>query len=155
MNFKHALSAAVVIIFGSASQVAAADDLQSEMLTLDQAVFDSFNRCSEPGELDKHAAYFASDIEFYHDNGGVTWDRDTMINNTKKNVCGNFYRKLLPETFSAFAVKDFGAITRGTHIFCSHETQVCEGKADFNMVWKKLGDDWEITRVLSYGHREN
>jgi hypothetical protein len=41
------------------------------------------------------------------------------------------------------------------HIFCQNKTNQCEGKADFVMVWRKVDDKWQITRVLSYGHREN
>ena len=39
------------------------------------AVFDAFNRCDRPGQLDRHAAYFDPSVEFYHDTGGVTWTR--------------------------------------------------------------------------------
>ena len=130
-------------------------DLQSEMRVLDSELFDSFNKCSEKAELVKHMEFFAEDIEFYHDNGGVTWDRASMIENTKNNVCGNFYRKLIPETFKSFPIKSFGAITQGTHIFCSFDTEVCEGKSDFTMVWQFEDDKRVITRALSYGHRNN
>jgi len=56
---------------------------------LDTAVFDSFNDCSSPGQLEKHASYFTPGVEFYHDTGGVTWTRQDMIANTEKYVCGS------------------------------------------------------------------
>jgi hypothetical protein len=129
--------------------------LEVEMRILDQQLFESFNKCDEQAELEKHAAFFAEDIEFYHDNGGVTWDRASMLENTQKHVCGNFYRKLIPESFKAFPIKSFGAITQGTHVFCSFDTNVCEGKADFTMVWQFVADKKVVTRALSYGHRSN
>lgn len=129
--------------------------LELEMRLLDKALFESFNKCAEQSELEKHAAFFAEDIEFYHDNGGVTWDRASMLENTQKHVCGNFYRKLIPESFKAFPIKSFGAMTQGTHVFCSFDTNVCEGKADFTMVWQFVDDKKIITRALSYGHRNN
>ena len=122
---------------------------------LDTAVFDSFNRCSAPDQLQKHASYFAPDVEFYHDTGGVTWTRQAMLANTEKFVCGNFRRELLSGSFRVFPIKDFGAIAQGVHRFCQFKTDECEGLADFVIVWRNQGGKWEITRVLSYGHRPN
>ena len=48
--------------------------LFEEVQTLDIAVFDAFNTCDKPGQLQKHGSYFADDVEFYHDDGGVTWN---------------------------------------------------------------------------------
>ncbi|BFM13378.1 hypothetical protein R50072_35310 [Simiduia litorea] len=136
--------------------VLAADrPLFETMALLDAAVFESFNACDNAQELNKHAAYFAVDVEFYHDAGGVTWDRDTMIANTKQFACGNYTRELVAGSLSDSPIKDFGAITTGEHIFCQTKTKTCEGKADFVMVWRNIQGNWQITRVLSYGHREN
>jgi len=118
-------------------------------------VFDAFNSCSSPGQLQKHASYFAPDVEFYHDTGGVTWSRQEMLANTEKNACGNFRRKLVPGTFKVFPIKDFGAIEQGSHRFCQFASGKCEGIADFVMVWRNQNGSWQITRVLSYGHRPN
>ena len=122
---------------------------------LDTAVFDYFNRCSAPDQLQKHAGYFASDVEFYHDTGGVTSTRQAMLANTEKFVCGNFRRELLSGSLRVFPIKDFGAIAQGVHRFCQFKTDECEGLADFVIVWRNQGGKWEITRVLSYGHRPN
>ena len=130
-------------------------DLQSKMMRLDTALFDSFNHCNNPEQLAKHASYFAEGVEFYHDNGGVTWDRNSMIANTKQYACGKYTRELVSGTFEVFTIKDFGVMTKGTHIFCQNGGNKCDGKADFVMLWHDLGDKLEITRVLSYGHRSN
>lgn len=129
--------------------------LVEKMKALDTELFESFNHCHDPKKLEKHASYFSADVEFYHDNGGVTWDRDTMISNTSKNACGNYTRKLVAGSLKVHPIKAFGAITEGVHIFCQNKTQKCEGKADFVMVWRNINNNWEITRVLSYGHRDN
>jgi hypothetical protein len=120
---------------------------------LDAAVFDAFNHCDAPGELQRHAAYFAPDVEFYHDEGGVTWSRQKMLANTKKNACGKFRRELVPGSLKVYPVKDFGAIAQGEHRFCRISSGKCEGMADFVMVWRRKGETWQVTRVLSYGHR--
>lgn len=131
----------------------APDALFAKVSALDAEVFDAFNRCSEPGQLAKHAGYFAEDVEFYHDTGGVTWNRGDMLANTEKHVCGKFTRELVPGTLVVFPVKDFGAIAQGTHRFCQTGTGTCEGEADFTMVWREQAGEWQLTRVLSYGHR--
>jgi len=52
-------------------------------------VFEAFNSCATPSQLLKHGGYFAADVEFYHDTGGVTWNREQMLANTEKYACGS------------------------------------------------------------------
>lgn len=136
-----------------ATPAPSADALFDTISALDTAVFDAFNHCSSPAQLRKHASYFAPDVEFYHDNGGVTWTRKDMIEKTRENVCGHFRRELIPGSLSVYPIKDFGAIEQGVHRFCQFKTGVCDGMADFVIVWRHQGGTWQITRVLSYGHR--
>lgn len=133
----------------------AADSLSATIAALDTNVFDAFNSCSNPEQLQKHASYFAPDVEFYHDTGGVTWSRQEMLANTEKYVCGHFRRELVPGTLKAFPIKEFGAIAQGSHRFCQFDSGRCEGIADFVIVWSNQNGSWQITRVLSYGHRPN
>ena len=129
------------------------DTLFKQMAQLDHEVFDAFNRCSDPAQLQKHAGYFDAGVEFYHDTGGVTWTRDAMIANTAKYACGHYTRELVAGSLQVSPVKDFGAIEHGVHRFCQVDTGRCEGEADFTMVWRLRDGQWTITRVLSYGHR--
>ena len=156
---KVALSGLVgtVLLFG-AVESAAATDRTPEQLTqvvdaLDTAVFDAFNTCADPAQLAKHAAYFDEGVEFYHDNGGVTWTRDEMIERTRANVCGNDRRERVPGTLAVFPIKGFGAIAQGTHRFCAATATECAGEADFVMIWRERDGQWQVTRVLSYAHR--
>ncbi|HNV07157.1 MAG: nuclear transport factor 2 family protein [Dokdonella sp.] len=127
--------------------------LSETIAALDSAVFDAFNRCAAPEQLAKHASYFAENVEFYHDTGGVTWNRADMLANTSRNACGKFTRELVPGSLAVFPIKDFGAIEQGSHRFCQTDASKCEGLADFTILWRHSGGRWEITRVLSYGHR--
>jgi len=155
---KAGLLLSSLLLLASAADAVAAEGQASSALTdeisaLDSKVFDAFNHCAEPGRLDEHASYFSPDVEFYHDTGGVTWTRDEMIANTRKYVCGNFTRELVPGTLKVYPVKDFGAISQGVHRFCQLASGQCEGLADFVIVWRQQAGQWQITRVLSYGHR--
>lgn len=129
--------------------------LHDTIAALDSAVFDAFNRCSEPAQLQAHADHFAPDVEFYHDTGGVTWTREAMIESTGKHACGHYTRELVAGSMQVYPVSGFGAISRGVHRFCRVDSGRCEGEADFTIVWRQQDGGWKITRVLSYGHRPN
>lgn len=129
------------------------EELTRLVTGLDSAVFDAFNRCSDPTELARHASFFAEDVEFYHDNGGVTWNRADMLARTRDNACGNYRRELVEGSLEVYPVKGFGAIAQGTHRFCEAAGSTCDGLADFVMVWREQAGSWQLTRVLSYGHR--
>ncbi|GAB3359807.1 nuclear transport factor 2 family protein [Lysobacter tyrosinilyticus] len=131
------------------------DPLFTTVAALDSAVFDAFNRCDQPGQLQRHGDYFDEAVEFYHDTGGVTWNRRDMIANTQRYVCGKFHRELVSGSLKVFPIKDYGAIAQGTHTFCQTDSGKCEGMADFVIVWHQDGAQWRITRVLSYGHHSN
>lgn len=148
-----ALHLLVAGMSGIASAAEPDDALHATIAGLDHAVFDSFNHCGQPGQLDRHASYFDPAVEFYHDTGGVTWTRDAMLANTKRNVCGKFTRQLVPGTLQVFPVKEFGAIERGQHRFCDSASRSCDGEADFVIVWRLRDGQWQITRVLSFAHR--
>ena len=144
---------ATALIACSPARADAADDLHTTIAAIDAAVFDAFNRCADPAQLDAHAAYFADDIEFDHDASGLTRGREAVLANTRAYVCGRSTRQLVPGTLTVHPVKDFGAIAQGTHRFCQTAHGRCDGMAEFSTVWQRTGSAWAITRVLSYGHR--
>ena len=121
--------------------------------TLDGALFEAFNHCDVPAQLARHADYFDAGVEFYHDNGGVTWTRDEMIGRTRDNVCGKYQRRLVAGSLRVYPIRGYGAIAQGEHTFCATGGGDCGGMADFTMVWREQGGRWQVTRVLSYGHR--
>ncbi len=118
---------------------------------LDTAVFDAYNRC----DLDTFAGYFTKNVEFYHDKGGVTWNRKTVVDNTRKYICNKVRRELVPGSLKIYQVSGYGAIEEGEHRFCQNESGACEGIAKFVMIWENRQNKWRMTRVLSFGHRPN
>lgn len=138
---------------GETAGQAADDPLFNTIQALDARVFEAFNRCVDPAQLATHASHFAEDVEFYHDTGGVTWTREAMLENTRRHACGNYTRTLVPGSLQVHPVRDFGAISQGVHRFCETGADTCDGLADFVMVWRLREGQWQITRVLSYGHR--
>jgi len=122
--------------------------LTAEVAALDEKLFGAYNRC----DLDAFARLFSSDVEFYHDEGGLTIGRDIVVENTRKYICGKVERVLIPGTLKVYPIKGFGAIEEGQHTFKSIAAGEGGGIAKFVMIWKKTGDQWQVTRVLSYGH---
>ena len=123
------------------------------MLALDTAMFDSFNKCADPAELEKHAAFFAKDVEFYHDLGGVTLGVDALMAHDAKERLRQVPARARPSRrFRVFPIPGYGAMTMGTHRFC-HTPTTCEGIGEFTMVWREKDGVWQITRALSYAHR--
>ena len=138
-----------------AAEASQSDTLTQTITQLDSEAFDAFNRCADPAQLQRHAGFFSESVEFYHDNGGVTWNRADMLANTKKHACGNYTREVIPGSIVVYPIKDFGAIELGSHRFCQAASRTCDGLADFTIVWQQTDAGWKITRVLSYGHRAN
>ena len=99
-------------------------------------------------------AMFTDDLEFYHDKDGLTNYKQTA--DGFKEMFANapdIRRDLVPGTLEVYPLKDYGAIEIGAHRFCHKEN----GKDDcgtfrFVMLWRKEGDAWKISRVVSYGH---
>ncbi len=123
--------------------------LTSMVRELDTQVFDAYNTCN----MKVFAKFFSPTVEFYHDDGGASFDLKTVVANTRKFICGKVRRELLPETFSVYPIKGYGAIEEGEHRFCEIQTGKCEGVARFLMIWRQARGRWMLTRVVSYGHR--
>ena len=134
------------------SHAPAHDALFATVSKLDADFFNAFNHCASPDQLQKHAGYLVSNLEFYHDKGGVTWTRRDYIANTRKNVCGKFRRELMG-SLQVFPIKDYGAIEQGWQKFCWLKSGECFGEAQFLILWHHADNRWVITRVFSYGHR--
>src|SRR5437667_5356700 len=126
------------------------EELAKAVAALDAALFDSYNRC----DLAKFASFFAEDVEFYHDQGGVTLGRAALTESVKKNICGKVTRELVPGTLQVFHMKGYGTIEMGVHRFHhpGHEDTEGVGEGRFVHLWQYNDGAWKITRVLSYDH---
>ncbi len=126
------------------------DSLYKEIAHMDSVLFNAFNN----RDLNKFKTLFTEDLEFYHDKGGLTTYSYT-IESFKNTIARNdgLRRDLIKESLEVYPIKDFGAIEIGAHKFCHLENgkQDC-GTFKFVHVWKKIGNEWKISRVISYDH---
>lgn len=125
-------------------------ELFEAIVRMDTATFDAFNA----HDVDRLMPMFAQDLEFYHDTGGLTDYRQTTDGFTKMFAgTPDIRRDLVKGSVEVYPIKDYGAIEIGEHRFCHKEN----GKNDcgtfrFTMIWRKEGESWKLSRVLSYGH---
>jgi Domain of unknown function (DUF4440) len=122
-------------------------ELEQTMSALVAALFDSYNKC----DLQKFASFFVDNVEFYHDQGGVTLGKDALTDSVKKNICGKTTRELV--SMQAFYMKGYGAVETGVHPFHhpGHE-EIGVGEGRFIHLWQYRDGAWKITRVISYDH---
>ena len=126
------------------------DSLFIQIAQLDSVLFNAFNG----RDIETFKKLFAPDLEFYHDKGGLTGYEYTVqsLRNTAARKDG-LRRELVPGSLEVYPLKDYGAIQIGAHQFCHLENgqQDC-GTFKFVHIWRKMGNDWKITRVVSYDH---
>lgn len=127
------------------------DELFRTIASLDSALFDAYNRC----DLEKFGTFFLDDVEFYHDQGGVTFGRQNLTESVKKNICGKVRRELVPGTLEVHPMRGYGAVEMGVHRFHHPKAEQSEpvGEAKFVHLWQNKDGAWKITRVISYDHR--
>jgi uncharacterized protein (TIGR02246 family) len=126
-------------------------ELDKAIAALDTALFDAYNRC----DLEKFASFFADNVEFYHDQGGVTLGKAALADSVKKNICGKVTRELVPGTLLVYHMKGYGAVEMGIHRFHhpGHEDTDPVGEGKFIHLWQYKDGAWKITRVISYDHQ--
>jgi hypothetical protein len=135
------------------SRPAAADDtLFRQIAASDSAFFDAYNNC----ELSKMESYFTRDVEFYHDQSGLSRLAGVM-DALRKNICGKVHRDPVPGSLEVYPLKGYGAVSIGLHRFCdSRKHQTCvegnSGVAKFVTLWRKQNGRWRMSRVISYDH---
>ena len=126
------------------------DELYQTVAQLDTEMFAAFNA----HDVNKLMAYFADNVEFYHDKGGLT-----NFTQTKEAFARLFAqspditRTLVPGSLEVYPVKNYGAMHIATQRFCHVENgrEDC-GNSKFVMVWQQQAGTWRITRVVSYDH---
>ncbi len=106
-------------------------ELDKASASLDTALFDAYNRC----DLERFASFMADNVEFYHDQGGVTLE-------------------LVAGKLQVYPMKGYDAVEMGVHRFHhpGHEDTERVGEGKFIHLWQYKDGAWKITRVISYYH---
>ena len=144
-----------VISVNAQAKAEPSNDLTAQIAAFDTALFEAYNKC----DIDKIGTFFVNDLEFYHEKGGVTLTRDALLSGMKKNLCGNenrVRRELIKGSMFVSPINNYGAVQTGEHRFYltqNWQKEKIDGIGKFVMLWRKDGDQWKISRVISFGYR--
>jgi len=129
----------------------ASPELVAEILAMDKVLFDAANR----QDLATMRTLFTKDLEWYQDNDAVGDYAKTMQDfEGIFNFDYKLTRTLIADTSEVHPIKDFGAVQIGKHQFCHNDAQGNPDCGIFGFVhlWKQTNGQWQIARVISYGH---
>jgi hypothetical protein len=116
-----------------------------------------FNDC----DLLTLGSLLTDDFEFYHDKGGLIATNATQFIEIIRKTCDRqkagqeqrSRRELV--SMEVFPLGTFGAVQCGIHRFFILKEGGREEAGDvarFTHIWKRVGADWKIARVVSYDH---
>ncbi len=121
-------------------------ELYETIVSLDKKLFDAYNSC----DMDTQTALYSEDLEFFHDEGGLSTSKEKVLNAIKNNICNKTTRTLIKGSIEVYPIKDYGAVEIGYHTFNSKRTPENKSKASrFILVWKKTDENWTVTKVIS------
>ena len=137
------------------------EEVKKLIFQKDSLFWIDYNNCNVEGM----SSVLTGDIEFYHDKGGPTFGRDSLIQTISKNLCGNdnfrLRRVAVPGTVNVFVMNKnnvpYGAIISGQHVFYVNEKgkkEFLDGLARFAQLWILKDGSWKMSRILSYDHGE-
>ena len=124
-------------------------ELYDKIVTLDSVFFHAYNTCDK--NLDVYAAFYAEDIEFYHDNGGYMNSKKEIVEGTKNNICGKVTRELVKGSLEVYPIKDYGAVAIGLHRFINNQepSHAPSRIGRFMVIWENKNNEWKIKKVVS------
>ena len=128
---------------------AQSDTLFKTIQSLDAQLFNAYNQC----DLAALGAMVSDDLEFYHDQTGLSVGKAPFIAAIKQNICGKVERTIVPGSMEVHPLKGYGAVEIGVHRF--HHPGRPEdgvGEAKFVTLWQNKEGAWRVTRAISYNH---
>jgi ketosteroid isomerase-like protein len=157
MNLKRSLHPFLLVLLvlssipADAQSVAQPDPLFMTIQSLDTKLFDAYNHC----DLTTLGAMVSDDLEFYHDQTGLSVGKAPFLAAIKQNICGKVQRTLLQDTLEVYPLKGYGAVEVGIHRF-HHPGRPEDGVGDakFVTLWQNKDGAWTVARVISYNHNQ-
>ena len=150
---KGYLSLIILLVMSSlgakSQSIGQPDILFKTVQGLDTRLFDAYNHC----DLTTLGAMISDNLEFYHDQTGLSVGKAPFLAAVKQNICGKVERELLPDTLEVYPLKGYGAVENEIHRF-RHPGHPEEGMGDakFITLWQNKGGEWKVTRAISYEH---
>ena len=125
-----------------------AESLSTAVAALDTKLFDAYNHC----DLETLGTMVDENLEFYHDQTGLSVGRAPFLDAIKNNICGKVQRVLVPGTLEVYPLKGYGAVEICIHRFTHPGDATNIGEAKSIMLWQLKDGVWHVTRVISFDH---
>jgi len=142
----------VVLVFaavGAPAQTAQhPDPLFNTIRAQDARLFDAYNHC----DLVSLGKMVSDDLEFYHDQTGLSVGKAPFLAAIRQNICGKVQRELILDSLEVYPIKGYGAVELGIHRFSHPNDPGNIGDARFVMLWQDQDNEWKVTRVISFEH---
>ena len=136
----------VLAAAGMTAQVPEDSDLYRTVLALDDSYFTAYNDC----DMETQAKLLSDNLEFYHDQGGLSTSKDEILKSLEENICGKVSRELVEGSVEVHEIKGFGAVEIGFHKFYNNQEPHAESKPSrFITLWKQENDSWKMHRIVS------
>ncbi|WP_232457060.1 nuclear transport factor 2 family protein [Polaribacter sp. SA4-12] len=120
--------------------------LHKEISKMDSIYFTAYNTC----DIKTQAALYADDLEFFHDKGGLSTDKEGLLKALKENICNKVTRTLIKGSIEVYPIHNYGAIQIGYHKFYNKQEPNAKSiPSKFIVVWKKENESWKMTKVIS------
>lgn len=126
------------------------DTLFATIKSLDARLFNAVNTC----DLSVLGSMVSDDLEFYHDQTGLSVGKAPFLEAIKQNICGKVQRVLIENTLEVYPLNGYGAVEIGIHRFQHPNDPGNVGDAKFVHIWHDDNGVWKITRVISYEHNQ-
>lgn len=131
---------------GLNAQLAPDSELYKTVLAHDLKYFKAYNEC----DLKTQANMYHEDLEFYHDMGGLSTNKDELIKSIERNICGKVTRELVKEDLEIHEIPGYGAVEIGFHKFHNkQEPDALSKPSRFITIWKKEQNKWFMSRIIS------
>ena len=80
---RPAVRTSAQVVVPPLEKITSQAELDKAISALDTQLFDAYNHC----DLAKFASLLDENVEFYHDQGGVTLGREKLTESVKNNIC--------------------------------------------------------------------
>lgn len=124
-------------------------DLYKIIENLDKELFETYNNCLDAESLQKHASFYAEDIEFFHDMSGLATSKTAIIEAIRKNICGKVKRELVAGSIEVHKIPNYGVVAIGYHKFHNLVENSVSQPSKFIGFWREKDSKWEIAKVVS------
>jgi len=112
---------------------------------LDSVFFNAYNSCN----VELQADFYADDIEFYHDQGGLMTSKQEILDAIRRNICGKVTRELAKGSIEVYPIGTYGAVEMGFHKFHNLVEGTVSRGGKFVVIWVNDAGKWKVSRVIS------